>query len=89
MYRKCDYYKNGFEMLRVNVFRNADDKEPVLSVAVHYDYHGVQAFVATPRSLSCSIALINDEMYRLWNFIQEKNWRGRYKDYDLIVGGQL
>ena len=34
-------------------------------------------------------SVLMDEFYRLWNFIQEKNWRGRVKDYDLVVGDKL
>lgn len=100
MYRKAEYGKGtkGSEVL-IAWFKEkpwlSQDKPfgrldtPDGSIVAHLVDDKVVSYQVVPIHDNATPAVLMDEFYRLWNYLQEKNWRGRVKDYDLIVGGQL
>lgn len=94
MYREANFVKRGrnFECLEVCVFDNKpNDSNPFSALAIPRVYFRVQNpqhedlkvyFRSRPNT---SITLINDELFKVWNFLKERNWRGRVGDYNLIV----
>lgn len=81
MQRKVEYYKAGFELIKV-ICTPECAKSPLFSVAIHFMPDGfVQAITASPLRLGAGITEMQLEQFKLWNFIQEKNWRRRLNEY--------
>lgn len=100
MYRKADFGigTKGSEILIVYFKEKpwlSQDKpfgrldSPDGSVVAHFFHGKVNGYQLIPLRDNATPAVLMDEFYRLWNFLQEKNWRGRVKDYDLVVGDKL
>ena len=63
---------------------------PLFAVAIHYMPDGfIQALNASPLRLGCSITEMQEEMFHLWNFVQEKNWRNRLSEYPDFAAGKF
>lgn len=94
MYREAKFVKRGrsFECLEVCIFDSKpNDNNPFSALSIPRIYICVQNpqyedlqvyFRSRPNT---SITLINDELFKVWNFLKERNWRGRVNDYNLIV----
>lgn len=96
MFRTAKYVKRGqrFECLEVFVY---EDKqifgtdpfisfgEPLLYFRVHNPKPDSALQVYFRLKARVPSSLVTDEFFRLSQFLFEPNWRGRVKDYDLIV----
>lgn len=100
MYRKAEYGKGtkGSEVLivwfkekpwssRDKPFEPLDS--PDGSIVAHFVADKVVFYQLVPIHDNVTPGVLMDEFYRFWNYLQEKNWRGRVKDYDLVVGNKL
>lgn len=93
-YRTAKFVKRGqrFECLEVSVFDQnpvVGDFEPtptpILYMRVQNPHlPGMQVYFRTFSPVA-TITLVNNELFRLSQFLMENNWRGRCRDYDLIT----
>ena len=81
MKRKVDYYKSGFEMIKVTCTRDGDEY-PCFNVAIHFGRDGeIQALSSQPLKRSFSITEVSLELHKLWSFVQERAWRSNLSSY--------
>lgn len=98
MFREAKFVKRGhtFECLEVCVYDKAPNRSNPFSALViprlyirvqNPQYEDWQVYF---RARPCtSITLINEELFKVHSYLQERNWRGRVKDYNLIVTSVL
>ena len=94
-YRTAKYVKRGqrFECLEVYVREGQKYEtqlfeptpEPDLYIRVHNPKEGSATQVYFRLKAFVPSALVTAELFRLFQFLMEPNWRGRVGDYDLIV----
>ena len=94
-YRTAKYVKRGqrFECLEIYVQEGQKYEtqffeptpEPDLYIRVHNPKEGSATQVYFRLKAFVPSALVTAELFRLFQFLMEPNWRGRVGDYDLIV----
>lgn len=90
MYTRIAEYKTRPETFVVSVFDEEPKFQfgkivafPILNLTFDLASERMR-FIVNARK-SCSLRLIYEEIHKAQSFMQERNWKGRINDYNLVV----